>query len=272
MSLFDRQAIPLVFLSHYGKQQQDQELRSEIQLTKALGVLKAFSFVAEDKGHGFDMHRLVQLVTRKWLVRKGTIRQFATRAILTVSHNYPYGNHENRAICGAFLAHVHAVLKLEGTGSRDERLATALMFHRAAGYFDYQGQWKDAGGFLVQAIKVWSELLGEEHPDALTSMANLASTYGRQGRWKEAESLGVQVIEARKRVLGAEHPSTLTSMGDLASTYGSQGRWKEAESLGVQVMEARKRVLGEEHPDTLTSLNNLALYLEYSVVAAMAYA
>src|SRR3954469_21221439 len=31
------------------------------------------------------------------------------------------------------------------------------------------------------------ERLGAEHPDTLTSMANLASTYRNQGRWKEAE-------------------------------------------------------------------------------------
>ncbi|KAK3937089.1 hypothetical protein QBC46DRAFT_417131 [Diplogelasinospora grovesii] len=258
MSLFDRQAILSVFLSHYSEQQQDQELRGGVQLTKALGVLKAFSFVTEDRGHGFDMHRLVQLVTRKWLVRKGTIRQFVTRAILTVSHNYPYGNHENRAICGAYLAHVYTVLELEGTGSRDERLARASVLHYAAGYFDYQGQWKDAEEFLVQATNVRRELLGEEHPSTLTSMANLAAVYRDQGRWEEAELLGVQVVETRKRVLGEEHPDTLTSMANLASTYRDQGRWEEAELLGVQVVEARKRVLGEEHPSTLTSMANLA--------------
>jgi len=76
-------------------------------------------------------------------------------------------------------------------------------------------------------------VLGPEHPDTLTSMANLALTYTDQGRWKEAEELGVQVLETKKRVIGPEHPSTLTSMANLASTYRNQGRWKEAEELGV---------------------------------------
>ncbi|RYP67309.1 hypothetical protein DL771_007327 [Monosporascus sp. 5C6A] len=273
MSFFDRQAIPSEFLTCYSKQQQRQEPRGEVQLTKALGVLKAFSFVVEDKGHGLDMHRLdmhrldmhrldmhrlVQLVTRKWLVKKGTIRQFAEQALLTVSQVYPYGKYENRAICGAYLSHVYAVLKCDGTGSRDERLARASLLHRAAGFFDYQGQWKDAEKFQVQATELRRELLGEEHPDTLNSMANLASTYLNQGRWEEAESLGVQVMETRKRVLEKEHPDTLTSMSNLASTYWDQGRWKEAESLGVQVIDIWKRVLGEEHPHTLTSMGNLA--------------
>jgi len=74
-------------------------------------------------------------------------------------------------------------------------------------------------------VETMQRVLGEEHPDTLNSMANLASTYRNQGRWKEAEELGVQVMETSKRVLGEEHPDTLTSMGNLALTYWEQGRW-----------------------------------------------
>ena len=32
-------------------------------------------------------------------------------------------------------------------------------------------------------------VLDQKHPDTLTSMPNLASTYQNQGHWKEAEDL-----------------------------------------------------------------------------------
>ncbi|CAG1963156.1 unnamed protein product, partial [Fusarium graminearum] len=67
------------------------------------------------------------------------------------------------------------------------------------------------------------EKLGPDHPDTLTSMANLASTFWNQGRWEEAEKLEVEVMEARKEKLGPDHPDTLTSMANLASTYRNQG-------------------------------------------------
>ncbi|KAH6637140.1 P-loop containing nucleoside triphosphate hydrolase protein [Chaetomium tenue] len=73
MSFFDKQAIPKKFLSDYGERQKAQELRGEMQLVKSLGILKAFSFITEDKDHSFNMHRLVQLVTRKWLDKKYTM-------------------------------------------------------------------------------------------------------------------------------------------------------------------------------------------------------
>ena len=60
-----------------------------------------------------------------------------------------------------------------------------------------------------------TKVLGAEHPLTLTSIGNLASTYGNQGRWEEAEKLEVQVMETMEKVLGAEHPSTLTSIGNL---------------------------------------------------------
>jgi Tetratricopeptide repeat len=66
---------------------------------------------------------------------------------------------------------------------------------------DAQGRWKEAEGLQAKELKICSRVLGEEHPDTLTSMANLASTYMNQGRWKEAEELEVRVMETSKRVL-----------------------------------------------------------------------
>ncbi|KAH7012722.1 LOW QUALITY PROTEIN: P-loop containing nucleoside triphosphate hydrolase protein [Microdochium trichocladiopsis] len=220
MSLFDRQAIPSDFLSDYSEQQSGKGPRGE-----------AFSFVVEEKDHGLDMHRLVQLVTRKWLVKKDTIRHFGGQALMTVSHIYPFGNHDNRLICTAYLPHVDAVLKLGGTGSREEKLARASLLHCAAGLFYYQGQWGDTEEFQAQAVDLRRALLGSEHPSTLTSMANLSSTYWNQGRWEEAEKL---FVETRKTKLGADHPDTLTSMANLASTYRNQGRWEEAEKMEVE--------------------------------------
>ncbi|KAL2195254.1 hypothetical protein P885DRAFT_70825 [Corynascus similis CBS 632.67] len=248
MSLLDRQAIPLDFLSHYSKHKQNQEARGEMQLTKALGVLKAFSFVVEEKNHGLDMHRLVQLVTRRWLVKNGRIKHFASQALLTVSHCYPSGQYETWVVCSAYLAHAYAVLGSEGTGSRDEKVGKATLLYC----------WKDAERLQLEAVKLREEVLGSEHTSTLASVASLALTYWNQGRWEEAEKLGVQVIETLKTKLGADHPTTLTTMANLASTYSGQGRCEEAEELLVQVVETSKAKLGADHPSTLTSMANLA--------------
>ena len=99
----------------------------------------------------------------------------------------------------------------------------------------------------VQVVETKKRVLGREHPDILTSMGNLALTYGDQGRLKEAEELLVQVVEKTKRVLSQEHPDTSISMGNLELTYENRGRFKAAEKLEAQVTEAKKRVLVQEH-------------------------
>jgi hypothetical protein len=262
ISLLDRQAIPREFVANYWQREkvaEADESSQELRITKALGTLKAFCFISEAKDHSLDMHRLVQLVARKWLVIKREMAKFAQHALKTVSDAYPYGQFETRELCLKYLPHAHAVLENESTGLIEGREERACLLHCVAGYFDYEGRWKEAEQYQIGAVKLRTEFLGEEHPDTLTSMNNLASTYWNQGRWKEAEKLGVHVMEIRKRVLGEEHPSTLTSMVNLASTYRNQGRWKEAEALEVDVMETSKRVLGEEHPSTLMSMANLSV-------------
>ena len=64
----------------------------------------------------------------------------------------------------------------------------------------------------VLVMETRKRVLGEEHPDTLMSMDNLAFTYQSQGRWKEAEMLEVLVVETRKRVLGEEHPDSIANL------------------------------------------------------------
>jgi len=86
----------------------------------------------------------------------------------------------------------------------------------------------------VLVMETRKRLLGEEHPDTLTSTANMALTYTDQGWWKEAEELQAKGLCICSRVLGEEHPDTLTSMANLAFTWESQGRLDEALVLSVR--------------------------------------
>jgi tetratricopeptide (TPR) repeat protein len=222
----------------------------------AIGTLDAYSFITKRSAdQALDLHRLVHLATRNWLRKQELITQWTEKAITRIEEVFPDDDHQNRSIWRIYLPHVQSVLKsdvckdLESRGKLAWRFGTCLL---------QDGRYNEAEKQFVEAYKTDKKVLGQEHPDTLTSMGNLASTYWNQGRWKEAEDLEVLAMETRERVLGQEHPDTLTSMGNLASTYRNQGRWKEAEDLGALVMDTMKRVLGQEHPDTLTSMGNLA--------------
>ena len=121
------------------------------------------------------------------------------------------------------------------------------------------GRYERAEPQLEAALATRKRVLGDEHPDTLIYMYNLAILYAEQGRYAEAESLFLETVETHKRVLGDEYPSTLASMHGLAILYENQGRYDEAEPLYLEILETKKRVLGDEHPSTLQSMHGLAI-------------
>ncbi|OAP63059.1 hypothetical protein AYL99_02286 [Fonsecaea erecta] len=244
----------------------------------------------------YDMHRLVYLAARSWLRKQGKLRDWQKACIIRLAELFPQRDYQYKNVWTAYLPHAQRLCEesetedfpkryrlLEKMGLcliADGKFGEAVDAHRAVVHWrekklgisdeetlraynnlgealNWKGDHHVAEKYLQKALQL-QEILGPEHPDTLTNIDNLASTYWNQGRWKEAEELEVQVMETSTRVLGAEHPDTLTSIGNLASMYRDQGRWKEAEELEVQVMETRTRVLGAEHPNTLTSIANLA--------------
>ncbi|KZL66524.1 kinesin light chain [Colletotrichum tofieldiae] len=262
-SLLDRQGIPEKFIVEFCHKNRSGQRATAADVTKALGTLKAFSFISEAKDNTIDMHRLVQLVTRKWLENQGRLAGYVEQALEIVSGVFSFDCHENRHLYREYLPHANALLRIETTGSQDGDLLRASLLHCVAGYFFYLGQWKGAAQIVAQSIRLRKERLGEEHPDTLRSMATMALTHRDQGQWREAEELGERVMDISVRVLGGEHPDTLSSMSNLASTYMDQGRWEEAEELSARVIETRKRILGGDHPDTLNSTANLvAMYMD----------
>ena len=56
-----------------------------------------------------------------------------------------------------------------------------------------QGKYAEAAGLQEEALAVEKRVLGEEHPDTLTTTGNLASTYKMQGRYAEAAALQAKV-------------------------------------------------------------------------------
>jgi hypothetical protein len=139
--------------------------------------------------------------------------------------------------------------------------ATANLLDWVARFDFERGDYSLAKLGFEQAYEASKSLLGEEHPDTLTSMNNLAETLRAQGDLPGARALQEAVLAAQKRLLGEEHSATLASMNNLAETLRAQGDLPGARALQEAVLAAHKRLLGEEHPDALIFMNNLAVTL-----------
>ena len=284
MSFFDRQGIPEALLRIRDEQQnsqQDQESKDErhtdintsysddeddnqSQSSKNEGfendvqVLRNYMFISIDTNNtAFEMHRLVQLATRKWLEAHKQQERWKQQFLKNLCIQVPIGEYENWVEWRMLFPHAQSAIA-QRPEEQDSLKDWALVMHRAAWYALQVGKWVEAEEMAVQAMKTRRKILGPESEDTLWSMGLVGYTYSSQGRWDAAEELEVQVMETSQKKFGAKHPGTLTSMANLASTYRDQGRWNAAEELEIQVMETRKKELGAAHPDTLTSMANLA--------------
>ncbi|KAI5794172.1 hypothetical protein FPQ18DRAFT_330294 [Pyronema domesticum] len=129
--------------------------------------------------------------------------------------------------------------------------------------FIYCERLKEGQGILEKVLEVRRRTVGEEHPNNVTSIQNLAITYTEPGgSMKKVQELEEKALEVRRRTLGEDHPDTVITMQNLAETYKDLGgRLNEVQQIQEEVLEVRKRILGEDHQDTANAMYNLEVTL-----------
>ena len=240
-------------------------LNSSVRIQKAIQHIQRLALGVQQsviQERVLWIHDLVQLLLRKKLMTNVEREQWLRVTILIICRAFEnIGDRRaprNWSKCGKYVTHIQAMEKhATQCGITSAMLMDASSW--IAIYFNECGLYQEAANINARIGERRKMVLGLEHPDTLTSMANLAGTFWNQGRWTDAEELQMTVMEMSKRVLGLKHPDTLTSMANLAVTFSNQGRWADAEELQINVMEMKKRVLGLEHPSTLISMTNLAV-------------
>ncbi|KAM0270685.1 hypothetical protein ACHAPA_003160 [Fusarium lateritium] len=253
---------------------------SELEVLTAVARLKEFSFLrlrqTDDGVRSYDMHKLVREAlqyglrihslietTMSRVVGKdhGTPQAealYSGRALQVVDDLFPLSEPTLWARCEQYL--IHAVRVGEWAEVSRMEIKTASMLERVSYFLYERGRWREREPVNSRTWSLRRQVLKENHPDTIRSMADLGATYFSQGRYTEAQDMAIKVLEIRQEVLG-EHPETIRSMADLGLTYYEQGRYDEAKRLYDKALEYRKRVLGEKHPDTIRSMTELgAMY------------
>ncbi|MHC4109499.1 MAG: tetratricopeptide repeat protein [Planctomycetota bacterium] len=145
---------------------------------------------------------------------------------------------------------------------KDEPVIEASIRETLGRTYRRLGEIKSAEPHLERAFAIHKEELGEQHPETLYAMSNLAVLYIDQDRYEEAERLFSVALKNLRIVAGEEDRSTISCTNNLATVYSKLGRHAEAEALYNRVLEVSRRVLGAEHLETLAAMNNLASLYE----------
>lgn len=250
MAVLDRQGIPKELL--YAEDEQP------IEFTVALGTLLAFSLISSNKERtNFEMHRLVQVSTLRWLEMQNEKRLWQEEALRVLAKKFPEGVFNAWETCALYLPHVNAVV--DNLTLKTEYVHELDLILRTARYLREQGQHGVAGEMLRQVCLLYEKVWGEEGRQTLQCVYDQAQILDKQGHHEKAEKLHRQTLRLRSKTLGETDQDTLRSLASLADVLRSLGKYKEAEEMLSKALGLTEETLGGDHVDTVENMNNLEL-------------
>ncbi|KAJ7714259.1 hypothetical protein B0H16DRAFT_1702108 [Mycena metata] len=238
---------PLEFLSHFIEPTGEW---NSLKFLDVITEIKTYSLISFDpRTRLFSIHPLVHAWSRGTLSDETPLQSCMSSILGMHITKIPEDGIQLAAV--QLLPHIILLKFVSPDGAADFKRVFWSIYYES-------GKFKHAQGIAEQVVEKFQLLLGEDHPDTLSAMGNLAATYSRLGEFQKAEKLEVLALEKQRKFQGNEHPNTLWAMNNLASTYLDLGEFQKAEVLGVLVLEKRTKLLGEDHPDTLLAMGNLA--------------
>jgi tetratricopeptide (TPR) repeat protein len=140
------------------------------------------------------------------------------------------------------------------------RLGRAHLHNNRARSLAKLGRFQEAAAAYEEAIELFSTVLGDDHPIALTAWSNLASVFSATGDYARALELHRDLLARRRASLGPDHPQIAVSLGNVAVTLDGLGRYAEAVASHEQTLAHWRRVSAHS-PNVAVTLGNLALSL-----------
>ena len=221
---------------------------------------RALAWVGPDS---LQVHRLVQAVLRDSPIStpdEDDMTMVARRLLRDAVPADPWNNPASWSAWRQLLSHVLVVTD-PARGADPDHNDVPWLLDRAAIYLVTRGEPRPARALFERVYQLNRDALGDDHPDTLNSVSNLANDLRELGEHQRACQLDEETLTRCRRVLGDDHPRTLNSASNLANDLRELGEHQRACQLDEDTLARRRRVLGDDHPHTLNSAHNLALNL-----------
>ncbi|HZP65401.1 MAG TPA: tetratricopeptide repeat protein [Rudaea sp.] len=140
---------------------------------------------------------------------------------------------------------------------KDQPLVDAALSQVLADRYQNLGLFDAALPLQEHALAIRRRILGEEHPDTLTSISEMGLLLENKGKLSESEPYFREALEKRRRILGEEHRDTLESIGDVGNLLFQQGKLSEAEPFFREALDKSRRALGDDSEATLGQVINM---------------
>src|SRR2546429_451303 len=137
---------------------------NRLQFEDAIAPLISFALVRAQVGQqSFEMHRLVQLSTRKWLEKNKRLEKWRKESVKIMARAFPSGEYKTWTDCEVLLPHSKEVMSYVSS-DEDEVLNRATVAVNTAWDLYLRGEYAAAEEISRDELDGREKGLGVEHP------------------------------------------------------------------------------------------------------------
>jgi len=151
-----------------------------------------------------------------------------------------------------------AALQSLGSDEHQHSLERAAVLDSMVSAFLQRGDATHAESLILEVLEIRREQQGENHPEFVDSLNDLAVARRELGDLAGAETLYRQVLAANERLFGERHSKVSTTLHNLAWVRLYQYDLEEAGTLFQRCLDVRRQLYGEQHPAVADALHGLA--------------
>lgn len=203
-------------------------------------------------GHHFNMHRLVQHTTRRWLELKGELQVWMKKFVRIMQRHFPRPslNPYNYEACCSLILHGRHAAHYRPIDQAD-LFQWAMLVRSLCETTLVAGSYAVAEILGTLALSTFEEVAGELNKESLEVAHKLSGTNHMLERLEPAEALARKAYEGRRQLLGPDHQDTIDSAHRLATLLNEQGKRDEGEALHMLILDRQTRVHGPAHAETI---------------------
>ena len=145
----------------------------------------------------FDMHRLVELATRRWLHDRVELEQYKYACVIKLKRVFPSGDFETWQGCEILFLNTKAMMLQKPAGAAG-LLHWVDMMHDAFSYAFRRRMLHEAEEWSTQLVEVTKKVLVIEDARTLGSMLNLHHRIWRKADRRKRRFLGRKCLRWRR--------------------------------------------------------------------------
>ena len=146
-------------------------------------------------------------------------------------------------------------------GERCEWVATILYNTGMVHY--YRSELPEALEDFNQAKEIYSEILGDNHPEVATMINAIGLIHNSLGDYQTALDYFLQCAEIRKAALGENHFEVAAAYNNIGHIYAVLRDFSKAMEYQKKSLEIKKKLLGENDPSLAITHSNIGTIFYY---------